>query len=129
MKKKLSVVLIISLFSFVSCTENQKSDKVKIELLKVSENLNKYLPMETNDMVYDKVTIDDNIKTLSLTYHYITENYTFENEIKPKEDLFQMYYCFQEDFVFFKKNNITVNWKYSNYQGDLLGVYSVNNCK
>ena len=127
--KNIFFLLSISLISFYSCSETQSSVKVENELIRVSEDLNKYLPMETNNMVMEKVTVDDSANTLSITYHYAIGNYFFENDVKPNEKQYQMYYCFNQDFEFFKINNINVNWKYSNYNGDLLGVFSVSNCK
>ena len=99
--------------------------QIESELKTLANMMNEELPIitEGGKVIWEKVTTEGK----SLVYYYSVEKkfyQTFSDEYR--REMFRDLYCYGADMQIFKTNNLTVTWKYFDFDRNILGIFSVN---
>ena len=98
--------------------------QIESQLKSIVDMMNEELPMIADDgkLIWEKVTNEGT----SVTYYYSVEKNHYQNlSDKDRREMFKYQYCYG-DLEVFKKNNVTVTWKYFDFDRNILGTFSVN---
>ena len=118
--KKLLLLLIIPLLSF---------GQIESELKNLATMMNEELPIisEEGKVIWEKVTAEGK----KLTYFYSAEKKFYQtlSEQYIREQFIDLY-CFG-DLKEFKNKNVTITWKYFDFDRNILGTFTINkyHCK
>ena len=98
--------------------------QIESELKNLATMMNEELPMITEEgkVIWEKVTVEGK----KITYYYSVEKNFYQTlSDQYRREQFIDLYCFG-DLKEFKNNNVTITWKYFDFDRNILGTFSVN---